>query len=286
MAGVDELDLDAVGDRHRPLVADRLQQRHRARSASASRVERQRRRVLRVAVAVRALRIFFLDPPGVGQHDAAEVLGAGVQKMRPRKPCGDEPRQVAAVIEMRVRQHDGVDRVGGATGSGCQLRSRSSFSPWKSPQSTSTRWPAGVEQMLRAGDGARRTEKRADSCGHVRPFTRRAPPARRCARRAPCRSRLNSPRANAGDQAGHRLGGVGGIEEERFASARRSSSASRRRRRRHAVAVADEVVVDVDRQPAPTVRGRAPSRSREAGKRCAGSSAVSAGARLVGADAR
>ena len=34
---------------------------------------------------------------------------AGVQKMRPRKPCADEPRQVAAVIEVRVRQHDGVD---------------------------------------------------------------------------------------------------------------------------------------------------------------------------------
>ena len=45
MAGVDELDLDAGDDRHRPVVADRLQLRQRARGIG-SRVERQRRLML------------------------------------------------------------------------------------------------------------------------------------------------------------------------------------------------------------------------------------------------
>ena len=53
---------------------------------------------------------------------------AGVQKMRPRETLPHKPRQVAAVIEMRVRQDNGVMSVA-RTGSGCQLRSRRSFRP-------------------------------------------------------------------------------------------------------------------------------------------------------------
>ena len=39
----------------------------------------------------------------------AEILGAGGAEHAAAKAAGDQPRQIAAVIEMRVRQHDGVD---------------------------------------------------------------------------------------------------------------------------------------------------------------------------------
>ena len=108
MPGVDELDFDAGRDRHRAVVADRLQLRHRAEGVRLA-VERQRRRVLRVAVAVRVRRVFFLDAAGVGQHDPAEILRAGGAEDAAAEALRDEPRQIAAVIEVRVRQHDGVD---------------------------------------------------------------------------------------------------------------------------------------------------------------------------------
>ena len=62
------------------------------------------------------------------------------------------------MIEVRVGQHDGVDRVG-AHRQRSQLRWRSSFSPWNRPQSTSTR-AADLEQMLGARDRAGGPEKR------------------------------------------------------------------------------------------------------------------------------
>jgi hypothetical protein len=64
----------------------------------------------------------------------------GVQKTRPLNPA-HQPRQIADVIEVGVRQHDRVNR---------RWRDRKRlpvplakcFQPWKSPQSTSTRlWP-------------------------------------------------------------------------------------------------------------------------------------------------
>ena len=74
-------------------------------------------------------RILFLDVRRIGQHQRAQVLGAGVQNTRPRKPCANQPRQIAAMVEMRVRQDDRVDRALASIGSGIQLRRRSSFSP-------------------------------------------------------------------------------------------------------------------------------------------------------------
>ena len=109
MAGVDELHGDAGRHGHRPVVADRLQQRHRAVGVFR-REERQRRLMVRVALAVRALRVFFLQLGRVGEHDARELGGGRRAEDAAAKPLADEPRQVAAVIEMRVRQDDGVDR--------------------------------------------------------------------------------------------------------------------------------------------------------------------------------
>ena len=47
-----------------------------------------------------------------------------------------------------------------SNGVGSQFFSRSGLRPWNSPQSTSTRAPAGFEQKLRAGDGAGGAVKR------------------------------------------------------------------------------------------------------------------------------
>ena len=38
-------------------------------------------------MTIRLFGILFLDPAGVGQHDPAQVVGAAVQKTRPRNPC-------------------------------------------------------------------------------------------------------------------------------------------------------------------------------------------------------
>ena len=95
-------------DLDRPLVTDRLQLRQRALRVD-SRVERQRRLVLRVAVLVGLPRVLFLDAPRVGQHQAAQVQGAGRAEDAPPVALRDQPRQVADVIEMRVGQDDRVE---------------------------------------------------------------------------------------------------------------------------------------------------------------------------------
>ena len=108
MAGVDELDFDVRRHRHRAVVADRLQLRHCAERVRFG-VQRQRGLVLREAVTVGVGRIFFLDPAGVGQHDAAEILGAGGAENAAAETLRHQPRQIAAMIEVRVRQDDRVD---------------------------------------------------------------------------------------------------------------------------------------------------------------------------------
>ena len=127
-------------DRHRPVEADRLEARERAEGVGLGE-ERLGRRVPRVAVLVGLARVFFLQPAGVGQHELAEVGGAGRAEDRPLEALRHEARQVArcgrgARASARRRRCSA-----GSTGSGSQLRRRSSWRPWKSPQSTSTRWP-------------------------------------------------------------------------------------------------------------------------------------------------
>ena len=77
---------------------------------------------------VGVLRILFLDAARVRQDDAAEILRAGRAEDAAAETLRDEPRQIAAVIEVRVRQDDRV-MSDGLIGRSCQFRSRSSFSP-------------------------------------------------------------------------------------------------------------------------------------------------------------
>ena len=91
--------------------------------------ERQRGRVLGEAAAIREPRVLFLQPAGVGQHQRAQVGRARRAEDRPMKAVGDQSRQQARVIDVRVRQDDGVDRRGMQRETAAQLRRRSSFSP-------------------------------------------------------------------------------------------------------------------------------------------------------------
>ena len=105
---IDELRLDPGRDRHRAVVAARLQLRHGAERVDF-RVERQRGLVLREVVAVGVRRVFFLQPAGVGQDDLAQILRALRAEHAAAESLRHEPRQIAAMIEVRVRQHDRVD---------------------------------------------------------------------------------------------------------------------------------------------------------------------------------
>ena len=72
-------------------------------------VERQRRMVLGGAGLVVELGVFFLQVSGVGQQDAAEIDGCGRGIDRPVEALLDQPRDPAGVIEMSVREDDGID---------------------------------------------------------------------------------------------------------------------------------------------------------------------------------
>ena len=75
-------------------------------------VERQRRIVLAVALPVRVLGLFLLEVAAVGEHDRREVPGSRRRVHRTAVAEPVQPRQVAAVIDVGVGEHDGVDRVG------------------------------------------------------------------------------------------------------------------------------------------------------------------------------
>ncbi len=90
------------------MVADRLQLTERPRGVGG-RVERQRGRVPGEPVAVRLARVFFLDVRRVGQDQRAELFRRWRAEDPAAKAGGHEPRQISAVIKVRMGQDDGVD---------------------------------------------------------------------------------------------------------------------------------------------------------------------------------
>ena len=164
--GVDELDLDSRHDGHRAVVADRLQPVERAGGVELG-VERQRRSVLRVAVLVGLPRVFFLDVRGVGQHERAQIARARRAEHAPAKALGDEPRQVAAVIEVRVREDDRVDPRRDRWEAPPSCAAAAPSAPGRGRSRSRIRRSPRLEQVLRAGDGAGGSEKRQGG-GHGR----------------------------------------------------------------------------------------------------------------------
>ena len=54
-------------------------------------------------------RVFFLQVAGIGQHHGTQLDGRLRGIDRPVKPLLHQPRNPAAVIEMRVRENDSID---------------------------------------------------------------------------------------------------------------------------------------------------------------------------------
>ena len=60
-------------------------------------------------MTVGVLRVFFLNATRVWQHDAAQILGPRRAEDAAPETLRDQAREIAAVIEVRVRQHDRRD---------------------------------------------------------------------------------------------------------------------------------------------------------------------------------
>ena len=156
--GVDEVDLDACRHRHRPVVADRLQLRHGAKRIHLG-VERQRRLVFRVVVAVRLRRVFLLQPPRVGQDDLDQVLRALGAEHAAAEALRHQPGQVAAVIEVRVRQHHRLD-TRRPDRQVLPVPLAQLLQPLEEPGVHQHARAIRLDQVLRARDRPRRTQKR------------------------------------------------------------------------------------------------------------------------------
>jgi hypothetical protein len=108
VAGIDELDVDAGCDWNRPVVTHGLQQRQRPRGIER-RVERKRRGMLAVPMTIGVARIFFLNVRRVRQHERAEIARPRRAEDPPAITLRHEPRQIAAVIEVCMGEHDGIE---------------------------------------------------------------------------------------------------------------------------------------------------------------------------------
>ena len=105
---VDELDLDPRNDRDGSIVTDRLQSIERA-NRIVLRIERQRRTMPGIMMTIGLPRVFFLNPRGIRQDQRAQVARPRRAEDTPAESGGNQPRQIAAVVEVRVREHDRVD---------------------------------------------------------------------------------------------------------------------------------------------------------------------------------
>jgi hypothetical protein len=114
--------------------------------------------VLGEAVSVRLARVLFLQMRRVGQDQRAELFSGRRAEDSSSESASDEPWKVAAVIQMRVREHDRIH---------CRWLDRQRL-PVAQPQFLqSLKQPAvdedsaiaNLKQMLRSGHRASRAEK-------------------------------------------------------------------------------------------------------------------------------
>ena len=218
---VDELRFDAVRDRHRPIVAARLQLRHGAERVDFG-IERQRRLVLREVVAVRERGVFFLQASGIGQHDLAEILRAQRAEHAAAEALRDEPRQVAAVIQVRVGQDDGLEARGGNR----QILPVPQAELLQALEQPGIHHDAGAvrfHQVLGTRDGPRRSEKRHRDHLPLPYLLPSASSASSEESNLPAgmpeedRPGAEVARPDPRDEPGHRLGRIRRVEEQRLA---------------------------------------------------------------------
>ena len=158
MAGRRERHGDAWRHLDRRVVSDRLQLRQRAVRVGLA-VQRQRRLMLRVAVLVglRASSSWMRPSRAArGRHRSAVPA---VQNTLPLEPVRTQPRQVADVIEVRVRQDDRIDGVG-RHGKRLPVPQPELLQSLEESAVDEHAAAAMFEQVFRAGDRARGAEKR------------------------------------------------------------------------------------------------------------------------------
>ena len=112
-----------------------------------------------VSVLVGVPGFFFLQVRRIGQHDRAQVAGARRAEDPAAKTLRDEPREVTAVIEVGMRQYHGID-ARGVDGKRRPVPLPQLLEPLKQPAVHEDAMASEIDQMLRAGDRTRRSQKR------------------------------------------------------------------------------------------------------------------------------
>ena len=112
-----------------------------------------------ISLPIRALRIFFLQLRGVRKHDAREIRGGRRAEDAALEALRDQPRQIAAVIEMRVRQDDRLDRVS-ANGQRLPVALAQVLQSLKQPAIDEDAVTVHFEEMFRSSHRAGRTQER------------------------------------------------------------------------------------------------------------------------------
>jgi len=88
--------------------------------------------------------------------DASAAVG-GVQNTRAPEPLSHQPWKIPAMVEMRVGQHDGVDRIG-VNRKRLPVALAQILHALKQATVDQYSMAGGLEQMLRAGHRSRRAE--------------------------------------------------------------------------------------------------------------------------------
>ena len=109
VAGVEKGQRHPVGDRHRPLVAERHELAQAALGVLLHIERFDRRQAVLGAVLVEPLGVLLVDVGAVVQHDLAQVARCEGRVDVAREALLAEVRQVAAVVDVGVGKHDQID---------------------------------------------------------------------------------------------------------------------------------------------------------------------------------
>ncbi len=158
MTRIDELGRQTRHHGNRPFVAYRLEQRHRAFGVLNGK-QRQSRPVAGIALPIGALRILFLQLRRVCQDDARQIRGRRRAEDASAKALPDQPREVPRMVEMGVREDDGMN-VGRAHRQWLPVTLPQFLQSLKQPAVDQDALASDVEQMFGTGYGARGAEAR------------------------------------------------------------------------------------------------------------------------------
>ncbi len=121
-------------------------------------VNRQRRTVPRRSPVRGVPGLLLLQVAAVGEEELAQVRGAVGGDDRSAEPVPHQRGNVAGVVQVRVGQNHGVDRVRG-DGEGRAVAFAAAFVALEEPAVHQHPFPPGVEQVPGAGDGVGGSEE-------------------------------------------------------------------------------------------------------------------------------